>query len=200
MKKISKPQLKPLIREAERLGASGSSIILSQEILVKEELAAFCNGKHPCPDYGRGASCPPHVAGPVEFRKWQAQSTYSMVVKIELPESVMFSHGRTDVMKLLHEIVAAVELKAVETGFENSKAFAGGSCKKLFCPDHDFCCVVAEKKTCRHSTSARPSLSGFGVDVGQLMISSGWSAQKAIKSDASDQGATSWVAGLILIA
>ena len=50
---------------------------------------------------------------------------------IELPASVMFSDERKGVMQLLHQIVAAVEQKAIEMGFENSKAFAGGSCKEV---------------------------------------------------------------------
>jgi hypothetical protein len=40
----------------------------------------------------------------------------------------MFSNERKDVMRLLHQIVATVEQKAIELGFGKSKAFAGGSC------------------------------------------------------------------------
>jgi predicted metal-binding protein len=140
------------------------------------------------------------VEGPVKFRKWQAQSKYSLTVKIELPTSVMFSDARKDVMRLLHQMVAAVEQKAIELGFGKSKGFAGGSCKKLFCDDQEKCCVVAEHKPCRHLSSARPSMSGFGIDVTQLMLSSGWPAQQAEQSNSSDNDATSWVAGLILLA
>ena len=197
---ISKQQLELLTREAKSFGASASAIILSKEILVKDDLAALCNGDYPCPNYGIAASCPPNVEGPGEFRKWQAQSNYSITVKIELSASIMFSDGREDVMQLLHEIVAAVEQKAIEIGFGQSKAFACGSCKKLFCDDHETCCVVAENIPCRHMESARPSMSGFGIDVTQLMISSGWSALKAKDANLSNKDTTSWVAGLILLA
>ncbi|WP_299981003.1 DUF2284 domain-containing protein [Desulfobacula sp.] len=197
---ISKQQLELLTREAKRLGASASAIISSKEILVKDDLAALCNGEYPCPNYGLAASCPPNVEGPVEFRKWQAQSNYSITVKIELPASVMFSDERKGVMQLLHQIVAAIEHKAIEIGFEKSKAFAGGSCKELFCDDQEKCCVVAENKSCRHIESARPSMSGFGIDVTQLMMSSGWAAQKAKDASLSNKDAISWVAGLIMLA
>ncbi|RLC01901.1 MAG: hypothetical protein DRH90_15175 [Deltaproteobacteria bacterium] len=40
----------------------------------------------------------------------------------------------------------------------------------------------------------------FGIDVTQLMLSSGWSASKAEKSNLSDNDATSWVAGLVMLA
>jgi len=111
----------------------------------------------------------------------------------------MFSDERKGVMQLLHHIVAAVEKKAIETGLEKSKAFAGGSCKDLFCEDQETCCVVAENKPC-HISHARPSMSGFGIDVTQLMLSSGWPAPKAEKTTLPAKDATSWVAGLIMLA
>lgn len=196
----SKQQLEQLTQEAKRLGATSSTSILSKEIQVKDNLAALCNGEYTCPNYGLAASCPPYVEGPVEFRKWQVQSKYSITVKIELPTSVMFSDERKGVMQLLHQIVATVEQKAIEIGFGKSKAFAGGSCKELFCDDQEKCCVVAENKPCLHIEVARPSMSGFGIDVTQLMLSSGWSAQKAENKNLSSKDATSWVAGLIMLA
>jgi hypothetical protein len=39
-------------------------------------------------------------------------------------------------------------------------------------------------------------MSGFGINVTQLMLSSGWPAQKAEKSNEAGKDATSWVAGL----
>ena len=197
---ISKQSLEQLTRHAIGLGASRSAIIPSQKIQVKDHLAALCNGEYTCPKYGLAASCPPHVGGPGAFREWQEKSRYSNVVKIQLPMSVMFSDERKGVMQLLHQIVGGVEKKAVEKGFKGSKAFAGGSCKDLFCDDHEKCCVVTGKKPCRHIDVARPSMSGFGIDVTQLMKSCGWSGEKADSSDLSDKDAESWVAGLVLLA
>ena len=197
---ISKQQLERLTQAAKRLGATDSTIISSKEVQVKDNLAALCNGEYTCPNYGLAASCPPYVKGPVEFRKWRAQSEYSITVRIELPTSVMFSDERKGVMQLLHQIVSSVEQKAIEMGFDKSKAFAGGSCKELFCEDQEKCCVVVENKPCRHIEVARPSMSGFGIDVTQLMLSSGWSAAKTEKTNLSDKDATSWIAGLIMLA
>lgn len=189
-----------LTEEALKLGASACAVIESGEIQVKDDLAALCNGEYTCPNYGLGASCPPHVEGPGQFRNWQAQSRHSIIVRIELPSSVMFSDDRKDVMRLLHQIVSTVEKKAAQAGFEKSKAFAGGSCKELFCDDQKNCCVLTENQPCRHIESARPSMSGFGIDVIQLMASCGWSSKKAETSDVSDDESTTWVAGLILLA
>ena len=80
---ISKQPWEHLKKEAITLGASACTAISSKEILVKENLAALCNGKYPCPNYGRSSSCHPHVKGPAEFREWQAKSQYSIVVKKE---------------------------------------------------------------------------------------------------------------------
>ena len=192
--------LKQLTREAIKLGATSAALISSKDIQIREDLAALCKGEYVCPKYGLAASCPPHVEGPAAFRKWQAQSKYAITVKIELPAAVMFSDERQGVMQLLHQVVAGVEQKAVEAGFEKSKAFAGGSCKALFCDDQENCCVVADNKPCRHVEVARPSMSGFGIDVTRMMISSGWPAQKAERSASTDKDATSWVAGLIMLA
>jgi len=192
-------RIEHLAEEAKRLGATASAIISSGDIQVRDDLAALCNGEYPCPNYGIAASCPPHVEGPAEFRRWQVQSQYSITVKIELPTAILFS-DRNELMQLLHQITAAVEQKAIRAGYKDSKAFAGGSCKGLFCNDQATCCVVAEGKPCRHAESARPSMSGFGIDVTQLMLSSGWSAEKAENKNVSDQDAVSWVAGLIMLA
>ena len=196
----SKQQIAHLIQEAKKLGATSAAIISSKEIQVKDNLAALCNGEYKCPNYGLAASCPPYVEGPVEFRKWQAQSKYAITVKIELPTSVMFSDERKGVMQLLHHIVAAVEQKATEIGYKKSKGFAGGSCKELFCDDQVNCCVLTENQPCRHDEIARPSMSGYGIDVTQLIKSSGWQAPKTKNSNLSDKDAMSWVAGLILLA
>lgn len=197
---ISQQLLEQLTREATRLGATSATSILSKEIQVKDHLATLCSGEYTCPNYGLAASCPPHVGGPVAFRDWQARSKYSITVKIELPTSIMFSNERNGVMQLLHQIVAAVEQKAIAMGFEKSKAFAGGSCKELFCGDQEKCLVVSENEPCRHTASARPSMSGFGIDVIQLMKTSGWPASKAEKSNLPGEDPTSWIAGLIMLA
>jgi len=188
-----------LTRAAIRFGATDAAVISSGDIRADDDLAAMCNGGYTCPSYGLAASCPPHVEGPGQFRKWQEKSRYAITVKIELPASVMFSDKRKDVMRLLHQVVAGVEKMAVELGFSRSRAFAGGSCKPLFCEENNTCCVVTDKHPCRHMNEARPSMSGFGIDVIQLMNTSGWPVEKTKKNKGGPE-ASSWVAGLVLLA
>jgi len=195
----SKARFTHLTQEAIRFGATDSAVISSSDIRVDDDLAALCNGEYTCPNYGLAASCPPHVGGPGQFRKWQKKSRYSITVKIELPASVMFSDARKEVMRLLHQVVAGVEKKAIESGFSQSRAFAGGSCKQLFCEENKTCCVIADKLPCRHMNEARPSMSGFGIDVIQLMNTSGWPVLKT-KQNNGDPDDANWMAGLVLVA
>lgn len=193
------PQLTQFVQESIQLGATFSAIIPSGEIQVKENLAALCNGEYPCPNYGVAAGCPPHVEGPSGFRKWQAESEYAITVKIDIPTSVLFSHDRGEVMQLLHHIVSTMERKAVEAGYTQSRGFAGGSCKELFCDSNKGCSVIEDDKVCRHAEVARPSMSGFGIDVSHLMKTSGWPAPVADKDTLPETDEMSWVVGLILL-
>jgi predicted metal-binding protein len=81
---MSTQHLNQLTQAAKQLGASASAVITSKEIQVKDNLAALCNGEYMCPSYCISANCPPYVKGPDEFRKWKAQSKYSITIKIEL--------------------------------------------------------------------------------------------------------------------
>ena len=193
-------QMETLVEHAKALGATDAMLVATASIQATKELAALCNGDYTCPNYGRSASCPPHVEGPECFRRWQSESRFSIAIKIELPSSVMFSDGRRDIVMLLHTIVAGVEQEAVALGYKNSRAFAGSSCKTLFCRDEKTCRVVDEDGECRHPESARPSMSGFGIDVTGLMKSCGWASDKAVKSDSSTDEDMSWVAGLVMLA
>jgi len=197
---ISKAELDRLTQIAAQLGASGASVIPSGDVLAENELAKICNGSQPCGSYGLAPSCPPHVSGPEGFRKWQEKSTYSIIVRIDILSSAMFSDERREIMQLLHEIVAGVEQTAAEMGYLGSKAFAGGSCKNLFCQDEADCLVLSDNGNCRYPQLARPSMSGFGINVAKLMQSAGWSGEKTTPEDAADAESMSWVAGLIVIA
>ena len=193
-------KLEKLITAAIRMGATEAGVISPADIIVEDNLAKLCNGDPACENYGRSMSCPPHVPGPKWFREWQEQSLHAIVIRIDVPSAVMFSDERREVMQLLHEIVAFVELEAIHMGYMQSRAFAGGSCKNLFCADQPVCHVLAENGECRNPKSARPSMSGFGINVTALMRSAGWPLKPARPNDAVDSESMTWVAGLILIA
>lgn len=192
------PQLDQLIKLAIQSGASMAESIPVGNISAEEDLADLCR-KPQCRNYGLGAGCPPHVSGPSGFRKLLENMKHAIVIRIDVPSSILFSDQRHDIVKLLHEIGANVELSAVEMGFTFSRAFAGSSCKKIFCHEHSECRVIANNGKCRNPETARPSMSGYGINVSKLMKAAGWSSKIDMNHAGPDSESMSWVAGLILI-
>ncbi len=192
-------KLKELKQLAYQLGASGARNISAKDIFVEDNLASLCESPR-CENYGQSLSCPPHVSGPSGFRELLKNFEHAIVIKIDVPMEIMLSYECRDFMKLLHEIVAGLEQSAVKMGWPDPKAFAGGSCKKLFCGDHAECRVLAEKGECRNPRYARPSMSGFGINVSRLMQVAGWKMNKVIgKTDSASGEETAPFCGLVLI-
>lgn len=192
-------QLRQLIQIAMELGASDAAVVPSSEILVEDDLANLCDGDPRCENYGLAPGCPPHVSGPSGFRSLQKQSRHTIVVRLDIPTTAMFSDQRWEIMQLLHEIVSGVEKAAVKTGFKEALSFAGGSCKKIFCAEHPDCQKLSPQAQCRHPESARPSMSGFGINVAKLIQSVGWNLDAAKQADAANPESMTWVAGIIVI-
>jgi predicted metal-binding protein len=195
MKKI---HIDKLVRQALSMGASDAKVISSCDIVVEETLARYCFEPR-CDSYGLAPSCPPHVSGPSDFRALQKTHSNAIVVRIVVPSGVLFSEERRAVSRSLHELVARIEQKAVRLGYRDSKAFAGGSCKYIFCYEHADCCVVAGNRLCRHPQYARPSMSGFGINVSKLMSTCGWPPDIQVREWETDPDSMSWLAGLVMI-
>ena len=193
----STPGIEGLLRLARYMGATDAAVISTDCIFVLDRLAALCLEPR-CPGYGMSAGCPPHVSGPAGFRELVKGFHQALVFKIEVPSNILLSAERRDIFRLLHEIAAALELSAVRAGLTRSRAFAGGSCKELFCPDKAECRVTAGG-ACRNPDRARPSMSGFGIDVSRLMEGAGWPMNRAVQGGRADNPSTGTVSGLLLI-
>ena len=190
--------LEELVRLGRTLGAGDVRAISAKEISVEDRLANLCR-EPKCKNYGLSPSCPPHVGGPSEFRNLLEKYEQAIVVRIVVPSSALFSDAREDIMRLLHQIVAGIEQEAVRMGFNGAKAFAGGSCKNLFCDDYAGCRVLSEKGKCRNPEEARPSMSGFGINVSNLMKVCGWAGDIKTSRAEAVRAPLFWVAGLILV-
>jgi len=190
--------LEKLTQSACSLGAGGAAVIRTTEISIEEDLAMLCR-EPKCESYGLSAGCPPHVAGPAGFRELLKHFAQAVVFKIEVPSEVLLSNERTEVFRLLHETAAAIERLAVQLGYPDSKAFAGGSCKRLFCGAYAGCRVLSEGGECRNPDLARPSMSGFGVNVSKLMQAAGWTMKRVAREAESDAPSMGTICGLILI-
>ena len=187
-----------LIKFAEHIGATKVKRLAPECVRIEDKLATFCHDPK-CPHWGQSMSCPPYVAGPASLIQLLQSCKHAIVIRVEIQSSSLHGEDRPEVMRLLHEITAEIETEAIRLGFTESSGFAGGSCKPSFCPEHIHCRVIEEQGECRHPEHARPSMSGYGVNVGELMKSAGWS-NKLFTSDKSDnEEQLSWVAGLILL-
>ena len=187
-----------LVQLACRLGASQAAVFAAAQIRVEDRLAAMCRTPE-CEAYGLAASCPPHVGGPDEFRRLQKKFAWALFLKIDVPTEILLSEERLEVYRLLHEIVSTLQKAAVDAGCGDARAFAGGSCKKIFCADRPDCPVVDHGGSCRHPDRARPSMSGYGIDVFRLMETAGWRMDRITKSTNPATVPMGSVAGLVLV-
>lgn len=188
-----------LVQIALSSGATGAGVVSPDDLSVEDALADLCRRPR-CKNYGLSASCPPHVSGPAGFRELKKRIQQGIVVKIDVPESLLFSDQRADILRFLHEMVSGIERNAIEMGYPESGSFAGGSCKALFCPNHPTCRVISEQGPCRHPESARPSMSGFGLNVAKLLQAGGLSGEFISETASANGESMSWVAGLITLA
>jgi predicted metal-binding protein len=189
--------VKNLTSSAVQLGATCAAFVAADRIVIEDALARLCREPR-CGSFGLSASCPPHVPGPAKFRQWINASKGAIFFKIEVPSENLFSEDRREVMALLHYIASQTEQNAIEQGYVNSRAFAGGSCRKIFCREQSNCAVLANEK-CRNPGIARPSMSGFGVNVGKLIEASDWGSNDFKKESFSQNGSSSALYGLILL-
>lgn len=187
------------MESACRFGASDATGVSVSDISVEEALANLCREPQ-CENYGLSAGCPPNVSGPSGFRELLKTVEEVVVFKIDVPWEILLSNERRDIFRLLHEVAANIEQAAVERGYPDSKAFAGGSCKQIFCYNHPLCRVLEKGEPCRNSRIARPSMSGFGINVSTLMKAAGWPLNWTTRVGHGNTTSMGTVCGLVLIA
>ncbi len=195
---ISEEHSEKLLQHATGSGASKAVILPASDITVEDSLADMCL-EPKCENYGLSKSCPPNVSGPLGFRDKLRKCKQALFFKIDVPSALLFSSDRREIFQLLHEIASGIELTAVSLGYKKSKAFAGGSCKTIFCYEFAECNVLSGNRKCRHPSSARQSMSGFGINVSKLMEKAGWPVKKATAEDNPTEDKMSHVCGLVLI-
>jgi predicted metal-binding protein len=191
-------KLKALIQDAKKSGASDAKVIPTKDIVVDNRLAGMCREPR-CENYGLSKSCPPHVSGPFAFKKKLEKFNRAIFFKIDVPSEMLYSSDRREFFQLLHEIAAGIEMSAVKMGFAGAQAYAGGSCKKIFCHDDPECLALSEEGKCRNPQYARPSMSGFGIDVAKLFKTAGWKMNWITHDTDSTATKMANVCGLVLI-
>jgi predicted metal-binding protein len=195
---MQRTQLKKLIQHAYRLGATDVAIVPATDIVVDDNLAELCR-EPGCENYGLSKSCPPYVSWPSAFRKQLEKYDQAIFFKIDVPSVILYSSDRREVFQLLHEVAASIEHIAIKMGFIKAQAFAGGSCKKIFCHDHPECLAISAEGKCRNPRYARPSMSGFGINVAKLIETAGWTGSEDTHDADSATTKMASIFGLILI-
>ncbi len=190
--------LKILIRHAFELGVTQAVSIPTSKISVERYLADMC-WEPRCECYGLSKSCPPYVAGPVAFQKQLEKFSQAIFLKIDIPSELLFSSERREIFQLLHELCSGIEQQAIKMGFSNARAYAGGSCKQIFCYDYSECRALSENGKCRNPQSARPSMSGFGINVARLIKTAGWNEDLITRDAKPVSPKTAGIYGLVLI-
>jgi predicted metal-binding protein len=190
--------LKILTEKAQKSGATSAAIISAESILIDQKFADMCREPR-CHNYGLSKSCPPNVSGPSGFKEKLKEFSRALFFKIDIPSEILLSNERREVFQLLHEIAAGIEQEAVKEGFNKAQAYAGGSCKEIFCHDHYDCEVISKKGKCRNPLSARQSMSGFGINVSKLVETAGWEDDLLFDNKGNSTSDTANVYGLVLI-
>lgn len=192
--------LTKLMQYAMQNGATNAKIISTKDIAVEDHLADMCRDPQ-CENYGLSMSCPPNVSGANGFRKMIKNYERAVFFKIDAPTEILVSasEDRRELFQLLHEMSAGLERLAKEMGHGNAVGFAGGSCKKIFCHDQPFCRVIKEGGACRHPDGARASMSGYGVNVPQLMKIAGWKIDRITGDTDPNSIPMGHLSGLVLL-
>ena len=198
--KTTKARIDELVQIALQIGAGIIDVVAisTSDISIKDDLANMCR-EPVCAFYGLSANCPPYVASPSKFRNMLEINKYALAIKIDVPTGWLNTDDRLVVMKLLHEIVADIERAAIELGYTNSKAFAAGSCKEIFCNKHSRCRLLTDNGECRHPKYARPAIEAYGVDVHDLNTTAGWFKDQYSKEAAVDKASIGAIYGIVLI-
>ena len=187
-----------LIIRAYAAGADEACLIPANQVPINPDLAKLCREPR-CADYGQAPGCPPYCSGPAGFRLLRQSSREALVLRIQGPESDLMTSRSNAVMKRLQSLAANLEEEALRLGYQHAQAYAGGSCKRIFCHEDDECPVIAGTGPCRYPHQARPSMSGFGIDLLALMDICGWPAQFIDLKKEASATRQSWVAALVLL-
>lgn len=192
--------LSKLVEQTCLAGATDAKIVSTKDISIEHHLADMCKDPQ-CENYGLSKSCPPHVSGPDGFRDLLKKYDRAIFFRIDVPTEILVSpsEDRREVFRLLHEIAAATELSAKEMGYDDARAFAGGSCKRIFCHEHPDCRVISGAGECRYPDSARASMSGYGVNLFKLMKIAGWQMDRITGDTDPEATPMGSLTGLVLI-
>ena len=127
-----------LIIRAYAAGADEACLIPANQVPINPDLAKLCREPR-CADYGQAPGCPPYCSGPAGFRLLRQSSREALVLRIQVPESDLMTSRSNAVMKRLQSLAGQSGRGSIAAGISACPAYAGGSCKRIFCHEDDEC-------------------------------------------------------------
>jgi len=193
MKESGQPaKFNQLVSYAREKGAYRAKVFSARLVVVDERVRLKCQIPL-CPHYGRALTCPPNVPTVEEFRTALGLYRKALLLQTRSPlgkESEAYDREEAkkfftapgkmkeegegdfksakDAAISLHELINAVEGKAMALGFPYALGLIGGEC--MLCSE---CVGVDSGKACRRPFEARPSMEGVGIDVVRTSIKAG---------------------------
>lgn len=152
---------------AIELGATDARIINADMVIVQYRVLAKCTYPK-CGSYGTSANCPPYAMSVDQIKKVVSEFRKAIFTWMQVPsEMIAGTEGLRSVRPFqmkMHEIVSKIEAEAFFDGYKLALAFAGGPCKRVFCPNQE-CSALVPGQACRHPLKARSSMEAVGMDV-----------------------------------
>ncbi len=179
------------------MGADDAKIISADSIVINEEYVTYCET---CEGFGRTGFCPPHTEKPLLFKEKLSRYSHALIFKTNVPTESLLTYKRYRFSRKIHQLAADMETFARSKGFSDALGLAAGSCKPLFCAEHETCSVLDDPDSgCRHPESARASMSAFGLDVFRLAESAGWEMKIITSSTRPDEVPMGMLTGMVLL-
>ncbi|MGE0086614.1 MAG: DUF2284 domain-containing protein [Desulfococcaceae bacterium] len=186
-----------MIQYVMGLDADDAKMISADSIIIKEEYVTYCDT---CEGFGKTGFCPPHTVKPEIFMQKLRKYSHALVFKINVPTEALLTYKRYRYSRKIHQLAADTEFFARSGRFADAMGLAAGSCKSLFCAEHETCSLLDDPAGgCRHPDSARPSMSAFGIDVFRLAESAGWEMKIITRSTRPDEVPMGILIGMVLL-
>jgi len=125
-----------------------------KDIVVSNWVRMKC--AYGCPDYGRGASCPPNTPSVTECRDFFDE--YSDIAIFHFPIEVSRPENRHDIVTETDRKLLGLEKEVFLSGHVKTFLLFAGSCK--LCKE-----CTSSRKDCKNPELSRPTSEALAVDV-----------------------------------
>jgi len=150
--------LNMVLEKAKKYGVDDYKVIDPKKIKVHQWVRMKC--QFGCPAYDTNYTCPPHVPELEKVREFFSEYTRGILIELSGLETLQDQ-------RKVHKILLKLERDAFLEGYYKAFGISAGPCH--LCKS----CKAEKGRPC-HDMGKRPSLESLGVDVYELVNSSGF--------------------------